>query len=517
MDLSSRLSSGSSRIPKRHRDYRDEEPRRERGSGGIGREDPRGHYGSERPRRRRRDESDFRRHRESRERSYREDERPRRERRYDDYEPRSLRYSSVGRSRSPPPSRERSVRSIEQELEQLRDVTPINQWKRKRSLWDIKPPGYELVTADQAKMSGVFPLPGAPRAAVTDPEKLLEFARSAEGSIIAPPPPLQPGASRQARRLVVTGIPNEFVEDAFVSFIEDLFISTTYHKPETKHFSSVNVCKEENFAILEVATPEDATFLWGLQSESYSNDVFLKFQRIQNYIVPQITPEVSQKRSDDYAKNDVLDSKDKIYISNLPLNLGEDQVVELLKPFGDLLSFQLIKNIADGSSKGFCFCEFKNPSDAEVAISGLDGKDTYGNKLHAQFACVGLNQAMIDKSNGMAILTELAKASSQSIPTRVLQLHNLITGDEIMDVQEYEDIYESVKTQFSNYGPLIDIKIPRSIGTRNSGLGTGKVFVRYSDIRSAEVAMEEMKGCKFNDRTIVIAFYGEDCYKANAW
>ena len=38
--------------------------------------------------------------------------------------------------------------------------------------WDLKPPGYEHVTAEQAKLSGMFPLPGAPREQPLDASSL---------------------------------------------------------------------------------------------------------------------------------------------------------------------------------------------------------------------------------------------------------------------------------------------------------------------------------------------------------
>lgn len=36
----------------------------------------------------------------------------------------------------------------------LTDTVPINERKRRMTMWDIKPQGYENVTAEQAKLSG---------------------------------------------------------------------------------------------------------------------------------------------------------------------------------------------------------------------------------------------------------------------------------------------------------------------------------------------------------------------------
>ena len=38
----------------------------------------------------------------------------------------------------------------------LTDVVPITERRRRLTQWDIKPPGYENVTAEQAKLSGEY-------------------------------------------------------------------------------------------------------------------------------------------------------------------------------------------------------------------------------------------------------------------------------------------------------------------------------------------------------------------------
>ena len=51
------------------------------------------------------------------------------------------------RSRTPPPKKREPTPD-------LTDVLPITERKRRLTQWDIKPPGYENVTAEQAKLSG---------------------------------------------------------------------------------------------------------------------------------------------------------------------------------------------------------------------------------------------------------------------------------------------------------------------------------------------------------------------------
>ena len=88
--------------------------------------------------------------------------------------------------------------------------------KRRLTQWDIKPPGYENVTAEQAKLSGMFPLPGAPRQQVMDPSKLQSLMNASGGG--AEKSALKPSSSRQAKRLVVSNLPATASEDSIVNF-----------------------------------------------------------------------------------------------------------------------------------------------------------------------------------------------------------------------------------------------------------------------------------------------------------
>lgn len=52
------------------------------------------------------------------------------------------------KSTSPPPKKKEPTPD-------LTDVVPVTEMRRRLTQWDIKPPGYENVTAEQAKLSGM--------------------------------------------------------------------------------------------------------------------------------------------------------------------------------------------------------------------------------------------------------------------------------------------------------------------------------------------------------------------------
>lgn len=71
----------------------------------------------------------------------------------------------------------------------------------------------------------------------------------------------------------------------------------------------------------------------------------------------------------------------KLYCGNLSYNVGSSDLEQLFAEFGEVVSAQVIEDRDSGRSKGFGFVEMNNASDADEAISALDGKDHDGRAL----------------------------------------------------------------------------------------------------------------------------------------
>lgn len=63
----------------------------------------------------------------------------------------------------------------------------------------------------------------------------------------------------------------------------------------------------------------------------------------------------------------------KIYVGNLPYNVGEEDLRSLFAQAGGVASVALIKDRETGRSKGFAFVEMSSKEDAEKAISMFNG------------------------------------------------------------------------------------------------------------------------------------------------
>jgi splicing factor U2AF 65 kDa subunit len=84
----------------------------------------------------------------------------------------------------------------------------------------------------------------------------------------------------------------------------------------------------------------------------------------------------------------VLDGPNKIFIGGLHYYYTEPQVLELLRAFGKVKAFHLVKNDPESNtSKGYCFVEYVDPNVTLGAVQGLNGMDVGdGRSLTARVA-----------------------------------------------------------------------------------------------------------------------------------
>lgn len=245
----------------------------------------------------------------------------------------------------------------------MTDVVSILERKRRLTQWDIKPPGYENVTAEQAKLSGMFPLPGAPRTQPMDPSKLQAFMSQPSGSVTNAA--LKPSNSRQAKRLVVHNLPPTVTDETLVSFF-NLQLNGLNVIEGSDPCISAQISKDRSFALLEFKAPTDATValaLDGITMEDNDHMVSgngasngdtkgLAITRPKDYIVPAVTDETPYEPG--IISNVVVDTQNKISISNIPLYLTDEQVTELLVSFGELKAFVLVKDSSTEESRVSC-------------------------------------------------------------------------------------------------------------------------------------------------------------------
>ena len=70
-----------------------------------------------------------------------------------------------------------------------------------------------------------------------------------------------------------------------------------------------------------------------------------------------------------------------IYVGNLSYGMSEDELRDAFGAFGEVSSVKILMDRETGRSRGFGFVEMPNQSEAETAITQLNGKDVGGRAL----------------------------------------------------------------------------------------------------------------------------------------
>jgi splicing factor U2AF subunit len=420
------------------------------------------------------------------------------------------------RSPSPPPKKREPTPD-------LTDVVPILERKRRLTQWDIKPPGYDHVTAEQAKLSGMFPLPGAPRQQPMDPSKLQAFMNPQGDQVTSAG--LKASNSRQAKRLVVSNIPPSATEESLLSFF-NLQLNGLNVIDTTDPCIQCQFARDNSFAILEFRNASEATVALAMDGITMEADDSmngtgdgnngLQIRRPKDYVMPAIPDDIPY--DPEVVSNVVPDTINKLCLTNLPPALVEQQILDLLSVFGKPKSFILVKDRSTEESRGIAFMEYAEPSVANRgAIEGLMNADVQGKRIKIAKASIGPTQ-VANFDVGITAISGLAsQAANEGDTSKVVQLLNMVTPEELMDNDDYEEIREDVVDECSKFGTIAEVKIPRPTGGSRQSAGVGKIFVKFESAESATKALTSLAGRKFADRTVVTTYFPEENFDVSAW
>ena len=108
---------------------------------------------------------------------------------------------------------------------------------------------------------------------------------------------------------------------------------------------------------------------------------------------------------------------------------------------------------------------------------------------------------------------DLIISSFARIPSRVVMFINAISPEDLLDDADYEEIIDDFRQKCSVYGTVLNVEIPRpniQEGTYTDDVG--KIFVKFSTLKTAKIARYNISGLKYNNRLIVGSFYPESYF-----
>jgi polyadenylate-binding protein len=174
-----------------------------------------------------------------------------------------------------------------------------------------------------------------------------------------------------------------------------------------------------------------------------------------------------------------------IFVKNFGDQLDEEKLRELFSKHGKILSFK-IENDENGHSKGFGFCSFENPEEAEEAVQNLNGYSVGDKQLY-----VGRFQKKHERLSEIKRKKDIQRQERMNKYQGVnLYIKNL--DDTIDD--------ERLRKEFSKFGTITSAKIMSENG-RSRGFG----FVCFSAPDEATKAVTEMNGSIVGTKPLYVA------------
>lgn len=96
-------------------------------------------------------------------------------------------------------------------------------------------------------------------------------------------------------------------------------------------------------------------------------------------------------------------------------------------------------------------------------------------------------------------------------PSKVIQLLNMATPDDLVDDDFFNLLCEDVYEECSKYGNIEKFEIPRpDLTTGVMGPNVGKVFVKFDQLIPAKKCRHHINGRIYNKKTVIASFYNEE-------
>lgn len=376
-------------------------------------------------------------------------------------------------------------------------LTPMRNDKSRESGWDIFPHQLEQY---QKRNPGIVPS--------------LSSSTSVVGAPI-PGPVSQ--KTRHARRAYIGNLPDGCTDNEIRDFFTGALMAIGGVTMPGEPVLSIYINRDKKFAFIEFRSVEECSNCMAFEGILWRGSQ-LRVRRPNDYnsaeaaslgptspnanlnLIAIGLDGVKKTREDD-------DTLDRIFIGGLPHFFSEEQVLDILRPFGEVKTLDLVKDKSNGLCKGYGFCTYMDPSITDIACSALNGFKLGERLLTVKRALIShqerKNTNSVQEQQAIDLLAELQNdANSNAVQvTRFIVLNDCLTSKELEDDIEFKDIAEDMSEMFGHYGFVRNICIPR-LGEK----GFGKVAIELDNPSQALAAKKGIEGKLFCGKPVLAQF-----------
>ena len=346
------------------------------------------------------------------------------------------------------------------------------------------------------------------------------------------------------RKLVIYNLPPIVNKDEIKHYFYTLLTTLNPHNRTGNPIISMESKENGLYYIFELATKDDIEILINMDMTDWRG-YRVRIQKTKRFFTDYNDTEGGNIRRREHKKNNNLfvDSDNKLFMGGIPTNAKDKEVRSLVESFGQLKTFNLVKDPQNEElNRGFCFFEYLDEKVTERAVRGLHNLEMGERKLKIQRASLNsksgtkaaeqkaattlITPSVYGKSNFskeipmekvINPLPELEVPSFASIPSRVIQIINVITPEDVMDDLEYREIVEDIRNECLQFclpnGAVLNVEVPRPDKlTSIAGPAVGKIFVKFSTLQAAKKARYKLSGRKYNRRIVITSFYPENYF-----
>jgi len=280
------------------------------------------------------------------------------------------------------------------------------------------------------------------------------------------------------------------------------------------------------FAFIELTDSEMANKALNLNGIPFLGAV-LKVSRPSKYGGPHVPANTWQQLTgQSLPAGTVLDAEqEKINRELFVGNTTPEMTERMLREFLGNAMEQVGLNVMTGNpitscrvSGKFAFVELRSPEEAANALNlnnipfmgaqlrvGRPSKwsgppDNHGNweDVLAKYMSGELQAGNTAPGQGAAAMNSNAKA------TRVVELQNMLSKDDLVNENEYNELLEDIREECGQFGQLLNVCIPKA-----GEAGATKIFLEYASTDDASKAIKGLEGRTFDGQRVQATFFDE--------